>query len=85
MQQWDGKLATLQKPIMLQMRHHRQSRDEGTDTFREGPNDSPHRQNEDRRHELGRVRSETQYHNNWEFPEEQQDIYDGFGKMGRSD
>eukprot|EP00972_Heterocapsa_arctica_P085320 12574505-Heterocapsa_arctica.AAC.1 len=82
MQQWEGKLGTLQKPNMLQMRHHRQSGDESTDTIGEGSNDPPHRQNEDRRHELGRMLTETQDPKNRRFPEEQQKREDETVEMG---
>eukprot|EP00972_Heterocapsa_arctica_P045890 6773316-Heterocapsa_arctica.AAC.1 len=86
MQQWEGKLGALQKPIMLQMRHHRQSGNESTDTIGEGTNDQPHWQNEDRGHELGRVHKQTQYQKNCRFPEEQQKREDRTCEMGgRSD
>eukprot|EP00972_Heterocapsa_arctica_P007346 1070812-Heterocapsa_arctica.AAC.1 len=64
------------------MRHHRQSGDESTDTIGEGSNDPPHRQNEDRRHDLGRMLSETQDQHNCIFPEEQQKREDETGEMG---
>eukprot|EP00972_Heterocapsa_arctica_P006151 905170-Heterocapsa_arctica.AAC.1 len=63
------------------MRHHRQSGDAGADTIGEGRNDPFYRQNETRRHELERARSETQYQTNWGFPEEQQKREDEAGKI----